>query len=56
VRGSIGSPVQTGAGFILGLLFWGWIILPLIRGGPPEVRKTIKAKFTNKAPDGSWLP
>jgi len=50
------TPAQTGAGFLVGLLFWGWIILPLVRGGPPEVRKTIKAKFLNKAPDGSWLP
>ena len=50
------TAAQSGAGFLVGLLFWGWIILPLVRGGPPEVRKTIKAKFLNKAPDGSWLP
>jgi len=55
-RAAVETPVNTGAGFLLGLMFWGWIILPLIRGGPPEVRKTIRAKFLNKAPDGSWLP
>jgi hypothetical protein len=58
------SPVQSraatvangGAGFILGLLVWGWVIMPLIHGGPTGVRNTLKAKFFNKRPDGSWLP
>lgn len=51
-----GSKTETAGGFVLGLLFWAWIVLPYLKGGPAEVRKTIKAKFTNKAPDGSWLP
>lgn len=53
-RGS--SRTETAGGFVLGLLFWAWVALPYLKGGMPEVRKTIKAKFTNKAPDGSWLP
>lgn len=53
---SAGGAVDQGAGFVLALLFWGWVALPFLRGGPAEVRKTIKAKFTNKAPDGSLLP
>jgi hypothetical protein len=51
-----GSAVDTGAGFVLGLLFWGWVGLPFLRGGPAEVKKTLMAKWLNKAPDGSWLP
>lgn len=47
---------QSAAGLIVGLLVWGWIILPLIRGGPTEVKATLRAKFTNKTPDGKWLP
>lgn len=41
---------------MLGLLFWGWVALPFIRGGPTEVKRVLKAKFLNKAGDGSWLP
>ncbi|WP_173079343.1 hypothetical protein [Phytohabitans rumicis] len=48
--------VNQGAGFLLGLLAWGWIGLPLLRGGPEEVRDVLRAKFFNKAPDGTWLP
>jgi hypothetical protein len=51
-----GTVAGNGAGFLLGLLVWGWIVLPLVRGGPAEVRNVIRAKFLNKAPDGSWLP
>ena len=51
-----GGTVGNAAGFVLGLLFWGWVILPLVHGGPTEVRNVIRAKFLNKAPDGSWLP
>jgi len=50
------SPVQTGAGFLLGLLAWGWIGMPLITGGPTRVRDVWRAKFLNKGPDGEWLP
>jgi hypothetical protein len=46
----------TGAGFVLGLLFWTWVALPFLKDGPAGVQTMLKAKFTNKAPDGSWLP
>lgn len=42
------APVQTGSGFLLGLTLWGWVVLPYLRGGPAEVRKTLAAKFFNK--------
>lgn len=51
-----GTAVDSGAGFILGLLFWGWIALPFLKGGTTGVRDTLRAKFFNKASDGSWLP
>jgi hypothetical protein len=47
---------NTGAGFVLALMFWTWVALPFLRSGPPGVKAMIKAKFTNKAPNGSWLP
>jgi len=54
---SVPQPVSSGAGFILGLLFWTWVALPFLNnGGISGVRAQLKAKFTNKAPDGSWLP
>jgi hypothetical protein len=40
---------------ILALIAWGWIGLPLIQGGPTKVRDVWRAKFFNKAPDGTWL-
>jgi len=45
-----------GAGFLLALFVWGWVIMPLIHAGPTGVRDMLRAKFLNKAPDGSWLP
>ncbi len=54
--GGAAGMVDQGAGFVLGLLFWGWVGLPFLRGGPAEVKKTLLAKFFNKAPDGSELP
>jgi hypothetical protein len=53
---SPGSRTEAAGGFVLGLLFWGWVALPYLKGGLPEVKKTLLAKFVNKAPDGSWLP
>lgn len=50
------STVDSGAGFILGLLVWGWVVLPFLTGGPTGVRNVLRAKFFNKAADGSWLP
>ena len=48
--------VDSGAGVVLGVLFWAWVALPFLRGGPAGVRNMLKAKFFNKAPDGTWLP
>jgi hypothetical protein len=50
------SMVDSGAGFVLGLLVWTWIGLPFLKGGPKGVKDMLRAKFLNKAPDGSWLP
>lgn len=48
--------MDNGAAFVLGLLAWAWVGLPFLRGGPAEVRNVLRAKFLNKAADGSWLP
>lgn len=48
--------VSSGAGFILAVLFWSWVALPFLKGGPAGVGNMLKAKFLNKAADGSWLP
>lgn len=55
---SISLPAWTdnGAGFVLALLVWGWIVLPLLSGGPNAVKATLVAKFLNKGPDGKALP
>lgn len=50
------AAVNAGAGWVLGLLLWGWIILPFVKGGPAGVKNVFLAKFLNKAPDGSRLP
>jgi hypothetical protein len=54
--GGGGSVVDGGAGWVLGLLLWGWVGLPFMKGGPAQVKKVWLAKFFNKAPDGSQLP
>jgi hypothetical protein len=41
---------------VLAVLFWAWLGAPFLRGGQAEVRKTLRAKFLNQAPDGKWLP
>jgi hypothetical protein len=51
-----GTVVDNGAGVILAILAWGWVGLPLVQGGPTQVKNVIRAKFLNKGPDGSWLP
>lgn len=56
VRSRAASVTDSGAGFILGLLVWGWVIMPLIHNGPTGVRDTLRAKFFNKGPSGEWLP
>jgi len=50
------AAVDSGAGFLLGALFWVWVGLPFLRGGMPEVRNVLRAKFFNKGADGTWLP
>ena len=39
---------DDGAGFILALLLWGWVALPLLSGGPAAVKAMLLAKFLNK--------
>lgn len=56
VQVNMPGPVSSGAGFILAVLFWSWVALPFLKNGPEGVRNTLKAKFLNKAADGSWLP
>lgn len=51
-----GSVASNGAGVILAFLVWGWVGLPFIQGGLGGVKDVIRAKFLNKAHDGSWLP
>lgn len=51
-----GSTVQDGAGVVLGFLVWVWVVLPYLNGGASNVGAVLKAKFTNKGPDGSDLP
>ncbi len=53
---NVPGPVGSGAGFVLALAFWTWIALPFLKGGPDAVKAMLKAKFTNKRPDGSYLP
>lgn len=48
--------VDQGAGIVLGVLFYLWVVLPFLDGGTKGVRDVIRAKFLNKAPDGTWLP
>ena len=60
-RAPAGSPsggrlAGAGAGWVLGVLLWGWVVLPFVKGGPAQVGKTLRAKFLNQAPDGSQLP
>ena len=51
-----GQVASAGAGWILGVLVWGWIVLPFVKGGPGQVAVTLRAKFLNQAKDGSPLP
>jgi hypothetical protein len=50
------AAVNAGAGWVLGLLLWGWVVLPFVKGGPAGVKAVFLSKFLNKAPDGSRLP
>jgi hypothetical protein len=55
-RSAVARYTETGAGVVLGILFWGWVALPFLRGGMTEVRNLWRAKWLNKGPDGEWLP
>jgi hypothetical protein len=48
--------VSDASGFTMALLFGGWVVLPLLNGGPAAMRNVWRAKFFNKGPDGSDLP
>lgn len=48
--------VNEGAGALLGFLVWVWVVLPALIGGPARVRDVLRAKLTNKGPDGEELP
>lgn len=54
--GGAAGAADSAAGFVLGALAWVWVGLPLLKGGPAEVRRVLMAKFLNKSPDGKWLP
>lgn len=51
-----GLEIDDASGFVLGLLAWSWIVLPFLNGGASGVRDMLRAKFFNKAPDGTYLP
>jgi hypothetical protein len=53
---TVPAAVDTGAGVILAGLFWWWVGLPFLAGGLSAVKNQLRAKFFNKASDGSWLP
>jgi hypothetical protein len=50
------TAVDTGAGVVLAVLFWWWVGMPFLQGGLSGVKNQLRAKFFNKASDGSWLP
>lgn len=58
--GSSGSTasavVDGGAGLVLGVLVWVWVVLPFLKGGPTQVKDVLRAKFLNRSADGEWLP
>jgi hypothetical protein len=46
------EPAPAGAGLVLGVLAWA-IALNYIRGGVPQVRKLLRAKFLNQTDGGT---
>lgn len=54
-RSALGLKVSDGSGVVLGLLVWGWFIVPYLKGGKGGVKAVLMAKFFNKAADGSPL-
>lgn len=51
-----GLRIDDASGFVLGLLAWSWLILPMLNGGPSAVRDILRAKFVNKDSNGDPLP
>lgn len=47
--------VDHGAGAILGVVVWAWVVLPFLKDGPDGVKRMLLAKFFNKGPDGKAL-
>lgn len=59
IGSSIGSGFSMGneaAGFVLGLMLWGWVVRPYLNGGLNGVKTVLMAKFFNKKLDGTELP
>jgi hypothetical protein len=55
----VGSAISFGneaAGFVLGLIVWGWVVRPFLSGGVAGVKAVMMAKFFNKKPDGTPIP
>jgi len=50
------TATDNGAGFIMGIILWSWVLLPFLQGGAQQVKDTLRAKFLNKDPNGGWLP
>lgn len=48
--------LDDGAGFLLGLFVWAYVVLPFLTGGANGVRDVLRAKFFNKDAEGRWLP
>jgi len=48
--------VGDAGGAVLALVFWSWIVLPILQGGPDRMKNVLRAKFLNKGPKGEWLP
>lgn len=48
--------VSDAGGAVLALVFWSWVVLPILQGGPERMKNTLRAKFFNKGPKGEWLP
>ena len=41
--------------FVLGVVAYAWVLLPLVQGGPSRVRDVWRAKWLNKGTDGKAL-
>ncbi len=60
-RFRVGGVGTNLAGAAVALIFWGWVALPFIsppkgRGRVQAVQDVLRAKLTNRGPDGQELP